>query len=206
MTNPLGLPDDALIERPSPLAELLGEAPVFVRRVDLTGEEWGRWQGQHVGLRSLPNSTHAKAYGHAIAWLTGDAKLAREDLFSELGAATLEIETRVQILAQALVSPEPPHARMVKQASDVRDRFTPEQVVWLFERYEEVQQQRSPIKAITDPAKVKELADALGKGFLPRTSVSSFDAGTLRRIMLELVDRHSTPTSPSSSDTCSPST
>lgn len=204
MTNPLGIPDEALLDRPSPLAELLGDAPIFVQRVELAGEEWGRWAGHHVGLRSLPNGAHAKAYGHAVAWLTGgDVRLAREDLFSELGQVTLETEVRVQILALALVSPDPPHARMVKSAGDARDRFTPEQVVWLFERYQDVQQARSPIKTLLDPERVKELADALGKGFLPTTSLKSYDAGTLRRICIALVDRLSKPTPPSSSDTSS---
>jgi len=205
VTNPLGIPDEALLERPSPLAELLGDAPVFVRRVELAGEEWGRWAGHHVGLRSLPTGAHTKAYGDAIAWLTAEARLTREDLMADEGAASLEVETRVQILAQSLVSPVAPHARMVKSAADVRDRFTPEQVVWLFERYQEVQQARSPIKTLADPAKVKELADALGKGFLSATSLKSYDAGTLRRICIELVARLSTPTTPSSSGTSSPS-
>ena len=205
-TNPLGLPDEALLERPSPLAELLGDAPIHVTRVDLAGAEWGRWEGHHVGLRSLPAGAQVKAYGHAIAWLKGEAKLSHEDLFGDMGSASLEIETRVQILSQALVSTAPPHARLVKGPADVRDRFTSEQVVWLFERFEEVQQARSPIKALTDPAKVKELADALGKGFLPTTSLKSYDTATVRRITTELVSLLLRQTPPSSSGTSSPST
>lgn len=206
MTNPLGLPDDAILARPSPLRELLGEASLYVKPVTLEGPEWGKLQGQTLGLRSLSAARPVEALGRAVEWCLKAPKLDRGDMHLEGSneAGALDLVTRAQTLHLALVDPKPPHASITQKPEEVLDLFTAEQVVWLFERYSEVQQERSPIKHLADPAAVKEVAAALGKGFLSGTSLKSFDAATLRSICLELADQLSKRTTPPSSDTDSP--
>jgi len=204
VTNALGLPDDAILARPSPLRELLATKPVHVTPVRLEDPLWGPLQGKTLGVRSLSAGQPVECVGRAIEWCLKTAKIDRADLYTDNGGAALDLITRVEILHLALVDTAPPYARLTDNPGEILELFTAEQVVWLHDRYGEVQQARSPIKHLADPEKIKEVAAALGKGFLSPTSLKSFDAGTLRSISHELVELLLKQTMPPSSGTGSP--
>lgn len=199
MPNPLGIPDEALTRRPSSLRELLAGAKVPHVVQPLQGAAWGPLAGQRVGLRSLPSGLLLEATGAAIAWCRDVARLDERHLYSETGEEALDLETKVQILSRALVQPDAPDKSFVEGPADVRELLTPEQVTWLFDRWSLFQRERSPYEVLADEAKIEEVAEALGKGFAPPTSLTSYDFGTLRRITLSLVARLRKLTTPSSS-------
>lgn len=201
MPNALGLPDEALTKRPSSLRELLSIGKVPHAPVLLEGAAWGPLAGQRVGLRSLSADALTRSAGAAAAWCCAEAGLDRRDLYTDVGSESLEIEYRVQVISRALVHAEDPSRPMVDGASDVRELLTPEQVTFLFERFLEFQQTRSPYEVLGDSAKIEELARDLGKGFRPLTSLRRYDAATLRAIITSLVNRPAKPTPPRSSDT-----
>jgi hypothetical protein len=207
--NPLGLPDEAIVKAPSALRQLTlrqllgaGAVPHVVHA--LQGPAWGPLDGQSVALRALSTDEQERCVADALKWLTEGAKLQRADVYTETGEQTLAVEYQVQVLARALVMPADPRKPMVEGAADVRELLSPEQVAWLFEQYTAFQATRSPYQKLT-PEGVEEVATALGKGFLPPTSLSSFDAATLRSIVTALALRLSTLTTAPSSLTPSPS-
>lgn len=209
MSNPLGLPDDAIAKAPSglrllSLRQMLGNGPVPHATHTLAGAAWGPLDGTRVALRSLSTDEQERCVADALKWLTEGAKLQRADVYTETGEQALQVEFQVQTLARALVSGDDPRKPLCEGPADVRELLTPEQVGWLFDRYTEFQTTRSPYQKLT-PEGVEEVATALGKGFLPLTSLSSFDAASLRSIVTALVNRPSTPTTAPSSATPSPS-
>ncbi len=210
MSNPLGLPDDAIVKAPSglrllSLRQMLGAGPVPHAVHQLRGVAWGQLDGARVALRSLSTDEQERCVADALKWLTEGAKIQRADVYTETGEQALQVEFQVQTLARALVSADDPRKALCESAADVRELLTPEQVAWLFERYTEFQAERSPYQKLS-PEGVEEVATALGKGFLPPTSLSSYDAATLRSIVTALVNQRSTRTTAPSTDTPSPST
>lgn len=201
--NPLGLPDEAVTRRPSTLREMLGHQALPYAVVTLDDASWGALYNKAVGLRALPAGRQSQAVGAAIRWLTTEGGFERADVFTETGENALELEFKVQLLAAALVSADDPKKRLVDGPADVRELFLPEQVQWLFERYLEHQRERSPIKAM-GPETIRQIAAELGKGYRPATSLKSYDAATLRSIVIELANQLLMRTTPPSSGTPSP--
>lgn len=209
MSNPLGLPDDAIAKAPSALRQLtlrqmLGSGAVPHAVHTLQGGAWGPLDGTRIALRALSTDEQERCVADALKWLTEGAKLQRADVYTETGEQALAVEYQVQVLARALVMPDDPRKALVEGAADVRELLTPEQVAWLFEQYTAFQATRSPYQKLT-PEGVEEVATALGKGFLPATSLNSYDAATLRSIVIALVSRPSVQTTAPSSLTPSPS-
>lgn len=204
MSNELGLPDDFVTKRPASLRAMLSVAKVPHVVVALTGAAWGELDGRRLALRSLAAGAMSEAVGAAIRWCETEAKIDAQHLYTDVGESSLELETQVQVLARALVNPDDATRPFVDGPRDVRELLTPEQVVWLFERFVEFQATRSPYEILRDQAKIEELADDLGKGFRSPTSLSSSDSSTLRRLVTSLVARLRRQTTPPFSGAASP--
>lgn len=215
MANPLGIADEFIAQRPSGLREMLFGARLPHTKVTLRGGEWGQLDGVTIALRSLPAGAQAQALGVAIEWLTKTAKMSREDVYSESGEGTLDMLTRAAMLARALVDPTTLKplcegiADVIGTLDDSEDGdkfrpgFTSYQITWLFDEYDRFQQARSPFKAVS-AKEIEEVADALGKGVIPATSLRSYARPTLVDIATALVSRLTKRTTPSSTDTSSP--
>ncbi len=215
MTNPLGIGDEFVTQRPSGLREMLFGAKVPPTLVVLEGEHWGALAGQTLAIRSLPAGAQAQALGAAIEWLTKTAKMTREDIYSEAGDGTLDMLTRAAILARVLLDPKTlkPLCASITDVigsldlSDEEDGyragFTAYQITWLFDEYDKFQRARSPFRVIS-AKEIEEVADALGKGVIPPTSLKSYARPTLVDIATALVSRLTRQTTPSSSGTSSP--
>lgn len=188
MPNPLGLPDEVVQKRPSSLRDLLSLQPVPLRVVELD-RRWGPLAGQRLGIKGLAAQDLMEASAAAVRWCEEVNKIEARHLYSDLGEGNLQVETQVQILSRALVSPEASGERLVDGPDDVRSLFSPEQVSWLFERFSEWQAERSPYDVVLDPERIEQIADELGKGYRPTTWLSSCDAGTVKRISAALVAR-----------------
>lgn len=204
MPNSLGLPDEVVQKRPSSLREWLSlqKPPHIV--VDLRGEGWGGLNGQRVGLRSLSAGAMSECVGAAIAWCAKNAGIGHEHLYTEVGQESLEVHTRVELLARALVQPDDSERPFVEGPADVRELLTPEQVTWLFERFSDFQITRSPYELLQEHGGLERVVDDLSKGYRSPTSLNSFDGVTVRRISAALVARLARQTMPSSSASSSP--
>lgn len=196
--------DQFATRRQSTLRQLLGAAPVEHKVLELSGPAWGPLAGQRVGLRALSAQQQLQGVADAIAWLTTTAKMDRDDVYTETGQASLDLETKVQWLSRALVQVEDPKRAWVEGPADVRELLRPEQVTWLFDRYAEYQRERSPYELLADAKKLEEVVDGLGKGWISPTSLSSCDASSLRYIALGLASRLRSLTTLPSSGTGSP--
>ncbi len=214
MTNPLGIGDEFVTQRPSGLREMLFGGRLPHTKVTLSGVCWGHIEGTTLALRSLPAGAQVEALGLALEWLTKKAHLERTDIYgSEGGDGSLENVTRAVILSRALLDPSTLKP-LCKDVSDVLGRasddgeddcpgFTAAQITWLFNEWDRFQSARSPFVAMTAKA-VEEHVSALGKGLIQQTSWRSFDRATLEATATLLAETLAKQTTPSSTATSSP--
>lgn len=181
----------------SPLARLLGQSPTPHKPVAFGG----RFEGVALALRALPGDAHERAVADAAKHLVMIG-FQREDLYTEIGEGLFALECKVQLLARALCvlgdkAPEP----LCAGADELRAHLEPDEVSGLFEHFLAYQEERSPLTSARSWEEVEAFLLALGKGLAPATSLNSYDTGTLRYMLREVVARWTPPTRPLSSDT-----
>jgi len=187
----------------SPLARALGERGVVVKIVDDLG---GQLDGIPLALRPLSTETRGGAVAAAIKYLTGPCGLSEAYLYdTSNGAAELDLETKIQLLAVALCEPAPPHAPVVASADELRGLIEANDAGQLFEVYADFLAERSPLSRAKSMAEVEAVVTALGKGMTSVSRLTSFDSTTLRSALYSLAVRHEMLTSSNSSPS-SPST
>lgn len=191
-------------DKRSPLAKALGErVPCKVITV-----EKGRLVGVPLALLALSADESQEATIAAHKQLVSERAWEAENLFTEGGTASLNLETAVQFLARALVVPpgkevvDPAEVqRVAASPDDLRKHLQADEVSLLWSMYLEHVQERSPLSRAASWEEVEETLEALGKGQVSTFVLSGFDAVTLRFITHELARRLYTPTSSPSSDT-----
>jgi hypothetical protein len=165
-------------------------------------------------VRSLPADRIQSAMRAAVQYLTEKCGWKEEQLYTELGEATHDAETQLQVLARALIHPpkddpasltEGTCVALVHDTEDLRTLLDPAEVSYLFREFTRFQQERSPFTRAQTPEEIEALVDSLGKGVTPPSRILSFDDDTLRSVALSLVFRlsrsTSSPSSPSSPST-----
>jgi len=190
-----------LRDKRSTLAKLLGDAPIPTRSFEDFAGCGGRFTGKTLSLRALSSHDATKATADAVAWLTGTCGFQREDLYTEIAQGFLALETKVQILALALVDPADPKSPAVESPAQLRTMLEPDEVAALFERWEDWQEERSPLSALRSVEAIDAELDALGKGLTASTSLLRYDSGTLRFMLRRAAERLRMLTKPSSSAT-----
>lgn len=200
---------DGIEDRRSPLAKALG-GKVAWKRVTV---ERGRLAGVDIAVRSLPQDRIQSAMRAAVQYLTEKCGWREEQLYTELGEATHDAETQLQVLARALITPprddhasltEGTAVALVHDAEDLRTLLDPPEVAYLFREFTRFQQERSPFTRAQTPEEIEALVDSLGKGLTPPSRILSFDDATLRNIahglalrLRRLMNSPSSPSSPS---------
>lgn len=196
--------NDFVVGGASPLRRALSGTQDKPRLVEWPEGSRSRLASIPLALKLLDNDTRARATAEALRWLTsplpGGAGLPEEYVYSDEGRAELGLETKLQILAAALVEPATSN-RAARDANDLRQLLDADEVAYLFERYLELQQERSPFTSAESWEKVEALVTSLGKGTTPPSSLSGYDSTSLRLIALSLVRRLRTQTRDSSSPT-----
>jgi hypothetical protein len=196
--------DKYLRDTRSPLARLLGEAVVPHRAFAFAGAG-GRFGDATWAVRALSADERSRSIVDATKWLIETCKWDHASLYSELGEAVLDLESKVRGLAAALVDPADPTKPFVKDADELRKLLEADEIGRLFEELADYTDERSPFSRAARWQEVEGFVEALGKGWTTSTSLSSYDAASLRFMLRELATRHCSRTSPPSSATTSPS-
>lgn len=187
-----------ITDKRSGLAKALGGGPIPVRVLDGLG---GRLAGVAAAVRALPVGDVQRATADAIRYLTEDCGFKEEHLYTELGEGVLDAETKLQLLARALVEPEAPTERLASSPDELRALLEPDEVSALFNEFIAWQEERSPLSRARSWEEVEDFLQALGKGRVPPTRLSAFDSSSLKFMLNKLACRHYRPTNPPSSDT-----
>lgn len=212
----MGSLDAFITDKRSPLERMIGESPIPYRRIDFAGAA-GRFKGVPLAVRALVGDVHERVSADAAKHLVSVGYL-REDLYSEIGEAIFGYEVKVQLLARALGVVtlggvgevfEP----LVRSADELREHLEPDEVAALFEHFLDYQEERSPLSTARSWEEVEAFLVALKKGLAPATSLNSYDTGSLRFMLREVVARWtmrtkrlSSGTSPASASSPSSST
>lgn len=183
----------------SPLRRALGGKAMASALVDIPPESPSRLRGVPLAVRMLTDEERALAHAAALTWVRSVAGFTSEYVHSPHGGEELEVEIAVQTLALALVDPST-QSPVAKDADDIRKTLTSQEVVFLYERWHDLVQERSPLQKKNHDELMEEL-DAMGKGTIPLSSLNGYDSASLRIIVRELVGRHARQMSGSSSDT-----
>lgn len=189
----------------SPLRRALGGAHRPVKLIEWPEGVRTPLRGVPLAVREVDSDVRVRAASAALEFLTTPtpkgAGFPAEHVYSGAGAGELELETKIQVLAHALVEPAPPHAPAVTDAADLRALVSADEVAFLFERLLDLMQERSPFSSSESWEKLEATLAGLGKGTIPPSSLSGFDAATLRSIVLVLAARLWKPTNSPSLDT-----
>lgn len=187
----------------SPWQRML-EAKSPVKIIDDFDGSDGRWTGSTFGLKALPIEGIQRAIVAATRVVNEKWGVRESLMFTSVSESIIDMETKVQVLAQVLVSPTAPHEPLFT-VDDLRARVEPDEVAVLYERFLDWQQERSPLSTAKTGAEVMEAVEAMGKGLVPASFLSTCDAAMLRYIVRELAARLTTWTKPDSSSTSSES-
>ncbi len=204
---------DAFVTRDtrSPLRRALGASASGVGAVKVIEFDGcgGRLRGVPIALRTLTAGESIKVRTDAHAYLTRQCGLSEDAVgYSDAGRALHEFETKLRTIALALVDPSTGapvcvNAKGEADADEARTLLESDEVAGLFEMFVDWTNERSPIQSKT-AEEVEALIEALGKATMPMSSLTGFDAATLRCIARALVGRLraqtnslSSPTSPS---------
>lgn len=201
MADPL---DRFVKDTRSPLAKLLGDAPVAHRKVEGFEGAGGRFKGVPLALVALSGDVQERATSEAAKHLVA-VGFNREDLYTEIGEGLFGYEIKVQLLSRALRDGNDPTRTFAENADELRKTLEADEVAALFEHLLDYQEERSPLSRARSWEEVEALLVAVGKGLAPGTSLNSFDAASLRFMLRELAARWVTLTKPRSSDTSPPS-
>lgn len=200
----MGALEDHIKDVRSPLARMLGAAPIAHRVFEFDGCG-GRFKGKPIAVRWLSVAQLEEAHGAAIRFLTEKCGWDRGDLYSDAGSAILNLETKVRMLAVGLADPENVKQPLVRSADELRGLLDVDEVTALFEELSEFLRSQSPLANVERWEEVEGFVTAVGKGWTLPRSWNSYDADMRRFIITELAKRLYTPAMPSSSDTTSPS-
>jgi len=198
------------------LEQLIGGQGVPHRAFDFEGcgQRFAGTKATRWAVRALPPEDKLRAVAAGWEWLTTPLPKGggweRDMLVGELGSAAWDLESKIQLLARALVFPTAPERPLcgddpVKAAASVRRLFEADEIVYLYEQWLDYDATRSPLSRLSSWEEVEPLVTAVGKGFAAPTALNSCDTATLRFIVRELAVRWTTPTKPPSSGTSSPS-
>lgn len=188
----------------SPLARLLGDGAAPAHRAFAFDGAGGRFAGATWAVRAVDAATQVRAVVDAVKYLTKECGWERDDLYSELGERVLDLESKVRVLAAALVRPEAPAEPLASGPDEVR-RLEADEIEAIWEHFAEFQDERSPLSKVRSWEEVEALVVALGKGFKSRTSLSSYGSATLRSMLLTLAPRYVALMRPPFSGTTPPS-
>lgn len=194
--------DDRIKDTRSPLARLLGNAPIAHRVFEV---ESGRLAGKRLAVRWINAEQKTRASVDAVKFLCESCGWQREDLFTPLGENVLDLETKVRMLAASLADPENVRAPFAKDPEEVRALLGSMEIDMLFREFLALHEEQEPFDRIKKWEEVEGFVQALGKGWTLPMSWNSFGSGTLRDILRELAFRHYGHPTPSSSGTTSPS-
>ena len=201
---------DGFKDNRSPLAKTLA-AGVPWKRVRA---ERGRLAGVKLAVRFLPWFSVENAQLAALTFLTEGregAKWQESHLYTELGEATLDVETQARVLAEGLiVAPDHDDAeltegtcvRAARDADDLRKILTADEIGFLYTEFVRFDRECSPITRAAAPEEVEAFIDALGKGTMPVSRLRTCAPDSLLAIATSLavkyVLRTSEPSSPGS--------
>ena len=90
---------------------------------------------------------------------------------------------------------------MAATADEIRTLLDSEEIARLYSEWAAFQDERSPWKRWPTAEAFEADVDALGKGLMPPTWLSSCEHASLQRIITSLVAQRQAPTKDSSSDT-----
>lgn len=194
---------DGVSDTRSRLARMLGGALPFLRVEAPTG----RLAGLPVALRALSSEEIQTATRAAYKSVT-DAGGA-DYVLTDVGEPDLALQTKLELLAVALVEapakdhpmPREGYTRLVSSSADLAKLLDPEEIDFVWNRYLDHQKERSPISHAESWEEVREAVLAMGKGTIPTSRLSGFDASSLRTIVVGLAKELATLTRPSSSTT-----
>lgn len=191
----------------SPLDRALdaSRSGVAVKLIEFDGSD-GRLRGVPLALRPLTADESLRVRAQAVRWLTGECGFSEDFLVGTTdGTALIEFEVKVRSIALALVDPSSPTTPLARDADNLRRRLDADEISALFEIFVDWVRERSPITSARSAEEVAALVDALGKGTMPHSRLSTFDAATVRTITRELANRLRSLTSSPSSPTPSSS-
>lgn len=187
-------------DKRTPLQRFLGER-VTCKPVEILR---GRLAGMPVALRALSTAEIQKATVEAKKYLTAEGWEA-EDLFTELGESTFNMETAVRVLAVALIVPPSADemkpgevARLTSGPDQVRAMLEPDEITLLFQEFCAWQEERSPLSRAKSWEEVEDLIEALGKGQVSISRLNAFDPSSLKNIIFELAVQRMSATRPPS--------
>lgn len=174
----------------SPLKRALGTQSIPHQVVPFPGSG-DRFGKEHkIGIRALSTDQQIGAIASAVKYLTEVAGIERADLYTEHGDALLDLESKIEALALSLCVPAKPHEAFAASAQELRESLETEEIAYLWDQYLEWQGSRSQYRKLQTLEQMREYWVALGKGLAPKTSLNSFDATTLRRMLHELAVQH----------------
>lgn len=194
--------DKYITDRRSGFAKLMGDAPVAHRAFPFAGAGGRFGDGAVWAVRALDSEQKMKAMNDAFTWLTTKGGWQRDALYEQNGAAVLDLEAKVQVLARAVVDPKDPRSRFFAGPDEVRKGLEADEVGALFEQYLDFEEERSPLAKLRTWEEVEPALVAVGKGYATKTSLLRYDSAT-RLFMLQCMAEHryGTPTTPPSSGT-----
>lgn len=180
---------------------------VAVKLIEFDGSG-DRLRGVPLALRVLNAEESVRVRADAVKWLTRECGFTDDFLIGTTdGTAIIEFEVKARTIALALVDPSNPAKTVARNVDNLRTALDADEISSLFEIYVDWLQERSPITTARTAEEVTALIEALGKGTMPLSRLSTFDASTVRTITRELVSRlrsltssPSSPTPPSSDE------
>ena len=193
----------------SPLAKALGGGIPWKR----VRAERGRLARVKLGVRYLPWFSIEAAQFTAIEFLTEGRETMRwkeAHLYTELGEAVHDVESQVRVLVAALIVPPDDDTTVltegtciaaVRDADDLRKTLTADEIGFLYTEYVRFDRECSPITRAQRGEEVEAFVDALGKGLIPPSRLSSCAPDLLLDIAISLAVRYAMMTSERSSPT-----
>ena len=191
---------DGFNDNRSPLAKALGGGIPWKR----VRAERGRLVGVKLGVRYLPWFSIEAAQFTAIDFLTeGREKMRWKEahLYTELGEAVHDVESQVRVLVDGLIVPPDDDAavltegtcvRAVRDADDLRKHLTADEIGFLYTEVIRFDRECSPITRAQKGEEVESFVDALGKGLIPPSRLSTCDPDSLLAIGISLAVRYET--------------
>lgn len=185
----------------SPLRKLVGDKPIMHDTVEFPGSGNRFGSDSRVGIVAIPVGGRLAALGEAYKFLTGPMGNPAEFLSYGNGAAMLNTESQVQLLARTLRDPSDPSKPFAADVAELRQLLDADECDYLFDRVLQWDAQRSNFAKMPSLKEAEELFDALGKGIASRTSLKRYDAISLRSMITALAVQHSKRTQTRSSGT-----
>lgn len=196
--------DTFVTDKRSKLARLVGDAPIAHRPFEFAGSG-GRFGNARFAVRWVSAETRQRAVVDAVKYLTKKCGWDPSDLYTSLGEAVLDLESKVRMLAAGLCDPDDPTKTFVDGPDELRGLLDSDEIAALFEQLNDFIEERSPFKKVRTWEEVEGFVAALGKGWTKPNSLNSLDSASRNFMLLELARRQYSRMTPPSSDTSPPS-